>query len=94
MSTTTPESRTTVLDVSGMSCGHCVNSVTDTLTAVDGVNDVSIVLDAEGVSTVTVVGRGLLDPQVLRAAVDEAGYTVEDVRTTDPATATTPDENA
>jgi len=31
--------------VSGMTCGHCVNSVTEEVSEVDGVSNVSVTLD-------------------------------------------------
>jgi copper chaperone len=68
---------TTVLDVLGMTCGHCVKAVTREVSALDGVRDVDIVLRQDQPSTVTVVSDGELDEAALRAAVDEAGYTVE-----------------
>jgi copper chaperone CopZ len=56
--------------VSGMTCGHCVSSVSAEVGAIDGVNSVAVDL-ASG--RVTVTGAGYSDEQV-RAAVDEAGY--------------------
>jgi copper chaperone CopZ len=56
--------------VSGMSCGHCVTSVSAEVGAIDGVESVAVDL-ASG--RVTVAGAGYSDEQV-RAAVDEAGY--------------------
>lgn len=70
-------STTTVLDVHGMTCGHCVKAVTREVSALDGVRDVEIVLRRDEPSTVTVVADGDLDPEALRSAVDEAGYTLE-----------------
>lgn len=73
---TTEIDRTTVLDVEGMTCGHCVHSVTTELQGIDDVKNVSVELAAGGLSTVTVVSDVVLDDDALRAAVDEAGYTV------------------
>lgn len=59
--------------VTGMTCGHCVNAVTQEFTALDGVTTVAVDLQPEGASTVTVTsGTGLSDEQV-DAALDEAG---------------------
>lgn len=66
----------TTLLVDGMTCAHCVGSVTEELSAVPGVEDVSVVLTAGGTSTVTVRSAAPLDRDALHAAVVEAGYTV------------------
>lgn len=73
----TPESLiTTQVAVSGMTCGHCVSSVTEELEAVDSVERVAVDLNAGGVSTVTISSRGELSPEVIGEAVAEAGYVV------------------
>ncbi|MFJ6654274.1 heavy-metal-associated domain-containing protein [Microbacterium sp. NPDC091313] len=64
------------LDVIGMTCEHCVRAVTDEVSAVAGVDGVDIALAPGGASTVTVRGRGPVDMAALRAAVDEAGYSL------------------
>ncbi|MFF3039291.1 heavy-metal-associated domain-containing protein [Arthrobacter citreus] len=66
----------TKLSISGMTCGHCVASVTEELNAVEGVQDVRVDLVADGVSTAVVVSREPLAPELLGEAVAEAGYTV------------------
>ena len=57
--------------VTGMTCGHCVASVTEELTALDGVTDVAVDLPT---GAVTVTSTGSLDEAQVRAAVEEAGY--------------------
>lgn len=69
----------TDLGVTGMTCGHCVSSVTEELSALDGVQSVDVKLNVGGVSTVTVASSSALDPAVIRAAVDEAGYSLAEV---------------
>lgn len=69
----------TTLLVEGMTCGHCVASVTEELPAVPGVGDVTVALTAGGTSTVTVRSSASVDADALRAAVAEAGYTVSDI---------------
>ena len=76
-----PVDRTTVLEVEGMTCGHCVSAVTEELDAIKEVSKVSVVLRNGGTSEVTVVSDTPLEEPVLRAAVDEAGYTLTAVRT-------------
>ncbi|MFD4660463.1 heavy-metal-associated domain-containing protein [Kitasatospora sp. NPDC058444] len=63
--------RTSVFQVKGMTCGHCVTSVTAELKKLDGVEDVAVDL-ATGRVTVGST-RALADSEVA-AAVDEAGY--------------------
>ena len=58
--------------VEGMSCDHCVHAVTGEINEVAGVTDVAVSLAA---NTVTVTGERL-DDAAIRAAIDEAGYTV------------------
>jgi copper chaperone CopZ len=67
-------SQTTTFSVDGMTCGHCVQHVTTELTAIPGVQDVSIELVAGGSSPVTVVSAEPLADDAIRAAIDEAGY--------------------
>lgn len=57
--------------VSGMTCGHCVNSVQGEIGKIGGVSAVEVDL-ATGVVTVT--SEQPLDLDNVRSAVDEAGY--------------------
>jgi copper chaperone CopZ len=67
-------SSTTTLPVVGMTCGHCVQAVTQELTALDGVHDVAVELTPDGTSVVTVTSAAPLDDAAVKAAIDEAGY--------------------
>lgn len=58
------------LNVSGMSCGHCVARVEKALAGVSGVERVQVSLDA-GAAFVT---AGDADRAALVKAVEEAGY--------------------
>ena len=64
----------TTYTVRGMTCGHCVNAVTEEISEIDGVTSVEIDLVEGGDSTVTVAGDAEPDVDAVRAAVDEAGY--------------------
>ncbi len=70
---TTPPATTEIL-VSGMTCGHCVASVTEELGEVPGVLDVHVDLEAGGDSRVTIESAAPVDAEAVRAAVEEAGY--------------------
>ena len=59
------------LDITGMTCDHCVNSVTNALKEVPGVSDAVVSLDDKQ-ATVT---ADPVDIQALIAAVEEEGYT-------------------
>ena len=60
--------------VEGMTCGHCVGSVAEAVSALDGVDDVRIELVAGGASPVTVTGPASADS--VRTAIETAGYRV------------------
>lgn len=74
--TPAPAGVTTTYQVKGMTCGHCAKSVTEEITALDGVTDVHIDLVAGGTSAVTVTAARPLPAAEVRAAVEEAGYTL------------------
>jgi copper chaperone len=61
----------TMRTVSGMTCQHCVNSVTEEVLAIANVGEVEVDL-ASG--SVTITSDGELDESALSDAVDEAGY--------------------
>lgn len=65
---------TTTYTVTGMTCGHCVGSVTEEVGKLAGVEKVDVELVAGGESRVTVTSSGELALEDVRAAVDEAGY--------------------
>jgi copper chaperone len=60
--------------VAGMTCAHCVHSVTDEVKKLPGVIDVTIDLVPDGNSRVHIVSANVLDEGQVRDAVDEAGY--------------------
>ena len=80
MSTTPPSpspspsaTTTATYTVTGMTCGHCVQSVTREVSKLEGVTGVRVDL-ASG--AVTVESEAPLDDAAFAAAVDEAGYEV------------------
>ncbi|HUV48349.1 MAG TPA: cation transporter [Actinomycetes bacterium] len=62
---------TATFTVTGMTCGHCVQAVTDEVQAIGGVETVDVEL-ASG--AVTVVSVEPITEQAVAAAIDEAGY--------------------
>jgi len=67
------ETVTTHVTVDGMTCGHCVASVTEELSEIAGVEHVDVVLES---GAVTITSADPLDPADVEAAVVEAGYSV------------------
>ncbi len=67
---------TTDFLVNGMTCSHCVASVTEEISALSGVDSVSIDLKPGGSSTVSVASSSPIDTEAVRAAVEEAGYSL------------------
>ena len=66
----------TTVNVSGMTCGHCVSSVSEELEALAGVETVDVDLNSGGISTVTITSAGALSTAEIGEAVAEAGYLV------------------
>jgi copper chaperone len=64
---------TTSYTVVGMTCGHCVDAVTEEVSAVPGVTAVDVDLASGGL---TVSSTEPVDDDAVRAAVEEAGYQV------------------
>ena len=62
---------TTDYTVVGMTCGHCVNAVTEEVSAVPGVSKAHVDL---ATGRLTITGEGTVDPEAVRSAVAEAGY--------------------
>jgi len=56
--------------VSGMTCGHCETAVKQEISAVPGVEEVTVDLDTKRVE----VSGSALDDAAIRAAIEEAGY--------------------
>lgn len=59
--------------VAGMTCDHCVRAVETEIGRIAGVASVSVDL---GTGRVTLTSDEPVDPALVRAAVEEAGYAV------------------
>jgi copper chaperone CopZ len=64
-------SQTATYTVTGMTCGHCVASVTEEVQEIPGVEDVDVVLDS---GALTITSTEPIDAATVKAAVEEAGY--------------------
>ena len=71
---------TQTISVAGMTCAHCVHSVTEELTALPGVTDVQVELVNGGTSRVQITASEALADEDLRIAVEEAGYAIASPR--------------
>ncbi|TWG92499.1 copper ion binding protein [Nocardioides sp. J9] len=64
-------STTQTFTVTGMTCNHCVASVTEEVQEIAGVEDVAVDLPT---GAVTITSAEPLDQAAVKAAVEEAGY--------------------
>lgn len=70
---------TSTYTVTGMTCGHCVSSVSEEVGKISGVENVEVDLVTDGESKVKVTSTGDVPMDEVRAAVDEAGYALTGV---------------
>lgn len=66
-------SETSTWTVTGMTCAHCVASVTEELEEIDAVESVAVTLDD---GTVVVSSSEALSREQVEQAVTEAGYSL------------------
>lgn len=59
------------IQLEGMSCGHCVKHVTETLEVLEHTTDIQVEL-----GTQSVVLNTEANDELIRQAIDDAGYTV------------------
>ena len=57
--------------VTGMTCGHCVSSVSEEVGELPGVTDVDVDLES---GRLTLTADQPVGPDAVRSAVEEAGY--------------------
>lgn len=67
----------TKLKISGMTCGHCVRTVTEVLESLEGVKRAAVDLDSG--SALVEHDEAEVAPTELAAAVAEEGYEAEEV---------------
>ncbi|TMR38337.1 heavy-metal-associated domain-containing protein [Actinomadura geliboluensis] len=65
---------TATYTVTGMTCGHCVSSVTEEVEQIAGVTAVDVDLPT---GQVTVTSEAPLDDAQVKGAVEEAGYQLQ-----------------
>ena len=64
-------STTQTYTVTGMTCGHCVSSVTEEVQEISGVEKIDIVLET---GSLTITSAEPVDDAAVKTAVEEAGY--------------------
>jgi copper chaperone len=64
-------STTQTYTVTGMTCGHCVASVTEEVQEIPGVENVDVVLES---GSLTVTSAAPVEDAAVKAAVEDAGY--------------------
>ena len=64
-------STTQTYTVTGMTCSHCVASVTEEVQEIPGIEDVDVVLET---GSLTITSAEPVDDAAVRTAVEEAGY--------------------
>jgi copper chaperone CopZ len=65
---------TRTVSVEGMTCNHCVGSVSKELMALSGVTNVAVDLEPTGLSRVTISADADIPESDLSEAISEAGY--------------------
>jgi copper chaperone len=68
-----PMSQTQTYEVVGMTCGHCVSSVSEEVGALVGVREVRVDL---GTGRLELTADQPVTAEAVRAAVEEAGYSL------------------
>jgi copper chaperone len=62
-----------VLEIQGMSCGHCVSAVSEALRELDGVNVEAVRIGSAQVD----YQPDVVSPEQIVLAIEDAGYTAE-----------------
>lgn len=70
----TKKDYTTELEVTGLTCNHCVASVKEELEEIPAVKHVKVTLQPDDVSRVVVVSSAPVSQEAFRDAITEAGY--------------------
>lgn len=66
----------TIVNIFGMTCGHCAASVIEELTALESIDAVDVHLTKGGISRAAITSSGAIDPAEISEAIAHAGYSV------------------
>lgn len=78
MSTQQASIKQVIVNIGGMGCAGCANSIQEALESKDGVTEVAVDLD-NNTASVT-YNPGSVSTKVFKQAIEEAGYEFVDVR--------------
>lgn len=67
---------TETITIEGMSCGHCVSSVTGAVSSLPGVADVAVSLDDK--NAVVTFDEAAVTRSAIADVIEELGFTVKD----------------
>lgn len=63
------------INIDGMSCGHCIQWLSEALTRIEGVNDVKVSL--EGQHAKVDYDESRVTEEAMTASIEKAGYSVK-----------------
>ncbi|MBM7051721.1 MULTISPECIES: heavy-metal-associated domain-containing protein [unclassified Rothia (in: high G+C Gram-positive bacteria)] len=67
---------TTTVRATGLTCNHCALSVTEEVSEVEGVDEVTVDVVKDGESTITIEHTDPISETAVNAAIAEAGFEV------------------
>lgn len=65
---------TTIINVEGMSCSHCVNAVTKAVEILDGVT--GVLVNLEGKTATVEYDSNKITLDAIKAAIEDEGYDI------------------
>lgn len=63
-----------VLNIAGMSCGHCVESIKNAVGALQGVKNVEV--DLQGKTSSVTFDATVISEQIIKATIEDQGFEV------------------
>ncbi len=63
------------INIDGMSCGHCINWISEALEKIDGVETAKVSLEAQNANVE--YDENIVTEQMMQGAIEKAGYTVK-----------------
>lgn len=63
------------INIDGMSCGHCIQWLSEALTRIEGVNDVKVSMEAQ--HAVVDYDESRVTEEAMTASIEKAGYSVK-----------------
>ena len=63
------------IQIDGMTCGHCINWISQTLMAIDGVSEAKVSLETQ--SATVSYDEAKVTESMMSGAIEKAGYSVK-----------------